>query len=118
MEEQHLTTNPSVVLSARPDGVAVRVKAVPGASRNRIVGVLGDRLKVAVSAPPEGGKANKAICALLAEVFGLAARDVAVTAGAGQPQKTVELVGLNLCAATETLTRLLAPPSPGNNAAT
>ena len=47
-------------------GVRMAVKVVPGASRDRIVGKLGDALKVAVSKPPEAGAANKAVIALLA----------------------------------------------------
>ena len=46
--------------------VLIRVKVVPGASRAGIAGVLGDRLKVRVSAPAEGGRANKAVCAVIA----------------------------------------------------
>jgi len=44
-------------------------QAVPGASRSGIAGVLGDRLKVRISAPPEAGKANDAICELIAQAL-------------------------------------------------
>jgi len=77
-------------LSRANDGSwVVRVKAVPGASRDQIAGVLGDRLKVRVSAPPEGGKANKAICKLIAKNLGVAPRLVVVTSGASSAAKTV-----------------------------
>ncbi|MHC5004896.1 MAG: DUF167 domain-containing protein, partial [Planctomycetota bacterium] len=73
-----------------PD-VLVRVKAVPGASRDAIAGVLGDRLKVRVGAPPEGGKANKAICALVAAAVGLRPRQVTVESGHASPEKLLRI---------------------------
>jgi len=49
----------------------IAVKAVPGAARDEIAGLLGERLKVRVAAPPEDGKANEAICRVLAAALGL-----------------------------------------------
>lgn len=72
----------------------VRVKAVPGASRDGLAGVLGDRLKVRVAAPPEGGKANRAIVSLVARALGLKPRDVEVVAGAASQEKTLRAVGI------------------------
>ena len=69
----------------------IRVKAVPGASRDEIAGPLGDRLKVRVAAPPEGGKANKAICRLIAKQLGAPAKSVEVIAGPTNPEKTVRV---------------------------
>ena len=71
------------------------VKVVPGSARERIVGLYGSALKVAVTAPPEQGKANAALCALLARVLELPGHAVRVTAGAGSPRKTVEVEGLD-----------------------
>lgn len=76
-------------------GVRIAVKAVPGASRDQIAGVLGDRLKVRVAAPPEGGKANRAICRVLAEALGVKAAGVAVVAGASSPEKVVRVEGVD-----------------------
>jgi hypothetical protein len=86
-------------LDARDDGkggVLIAVKAVPGAKRDEIVGLLGNRLKIRISAPPEGGKANKAICALLARELGVRKGDVEVASGAGQAEKSVRIVGVEL----------------------
>lgn len=44
---------------------------VPGSSRNQVVGLHGTRVRVKTTAPPEGGRANKAVAALLAEAFGV-----------------------------------------------
>lgn len=86
-----------VALDVREDGaggVLIAVKAVPGAKRDEIVGLLGERLKVRVSAPPEGGKANKAICALLAGALGVRASDVEVVGGASRAEKSVRIAGI------------------------
>lgn len=72
-----------------PDGWELRLKVVPGASRSRVVGLLGDRLKVQVAAPPEAGKANAAVIDLLSGWLGCGRRDLDLTAGQAQPQKTV-----------------------------
>jgi uncharacterized protein (TIGR00251 family) len=84
-------------------GLLVRVKAVPGARRDEIVGLLGDRLKVRVSAAPEGGKANGAIAALLAGALGVRARDVQVVSGATSPEKTLRVAGVSEDAARRAL---------------
>ncbi|MFM1882461.1 MAG: hypothetical protein RJA05_870 [Planctomycetota bacterium] len=65
----------------------IRVKAVPGSSRDRIAGPLGDRLKVCVAAPPEGGRANEAIASVLARALGVAQRSVVLRSGATTPLK-------------------------------
>jgi uncharacterized protein (TIGR00251 family) len=87
---------PEGALASVPGGIQIQVKAVPGASRSRIVGWLGDHLKIAVAAPPEGGKANKAICEVLAAALGVRPQDVQVTAGMGNPRKKVFVGGLTV----------------------
>ncbi len=101
-------TDISTALGPAADGVCVRVKVVPGASRSRVVGMLGDRLKLAVAAPPEDGKANRAVCKLLAEVLGVSAKSIAVTAGPAQPKKTITVTGVSLAQAEQTLAALLS----------
>ena len=75
--------------------VRLAVKAVPGAKRDEVVGRLGDRLKVRVSAPPEGGKANEAICTLIAAALGVRARDVSIVSGHSRAEKVLEISGAN-----------------------
>ncbi|HWE97792.1 MAG TPA: DUF167 domain-containing protein [Tepidisphaeraceae bacterium] len=48
----------------------LNVKVVPGAKRDRVVGRYGDGVKVQVSAPPEDGKANRAVVGVLAASLG------------------------------------------------
>lgn len=79
----------------RTDGLEIRVKAVPGAKRDEIAGVLGDRLKIRVSQPPEGGRANEAIRGLLAERLGVGIRSVSLVSGASSPAKTYVVLGID-----------------------
>lgn len=74
-----------------PLGWEIRVKAVPGSSRSRIAGVLGDRLKVQVAAPPEDGKANRAVAQVLADWLDLPASAVELVSGASQPAKVFRI---------------------------
>lgn len=67
---------------------------VPGARRAGLVGRLGDRWKVRVSAPAEDGRANRAVCELLADSLGIAPAHVRVVAGAASRDKLVEVSGI------------------------
>ena len=73
----------------------LKVKVVPGASRSHIAGWLGDALKIRVSAPPEKGKANAAVAAVVAAALDLPAGSVAVVSGKSSPRKLVEVRGLS-----------------------
>lgn len=83
--------------------VLVHLKAVPGASRDAIAGLLGERLKIRVSAPPERGKANKAICILLAQTLGVRKGDIEIVSGATSPEKTVRVRGVDAVQARRVL---------------
>jgi hypothetical protein len=74
----------------------LRVKAIPGAKRSGTSGLIGDRLKVKVNAPPEDGKANRAICRLIASELGLKPALVSVEAGATDHEKTLRLEGVSV----------------------
>jgi len=78
---------------SRGEPVDIRVKAIPGASRDAVAGMLGDRVKVRVSAPPEGGRANKAIEGLIARELGVRPSQVSVVAGTSHAEKTVRVTG-------------------------
>lgn len=73
-------------------GMHIKLKVIAGASRSRIVGGYGDRLKIKVAAPPEQGKANQAVVALLKQWLGTDA--VEIIAGHGSAMKTVKVSGM------------------------
>ena len=84
----------------------MRIKVVPGASRDEIAGWLGDALKLRVTAPPERGRANTAVERLLAAVLGVPAECVRVVAGLSSARKTVVIEHLS---ATQVRKRLGKP---------
>jgi uncharacterized protein (TIGR00251 family) len=88
--------------------VRIAVRARPKASRNAVVGIVGDRLKVAVAAAPAGGKANAAIEKTLAKALGVRPSAVAIVAGKTSRDKTAEVTGLSLQEARARLDALLA----------
>jgi len=72
----------------------IDVKVVPGASRDRVAGRYGEGVRVQVSAPPEGGKANRAVEQVIAAALGLKAQQVRVVKGHTQARKVVEVEGV------------------------
>ena len=81
------------------------LRVAPGARRTEIVGRHGAAWKVRVAAPPEGGRANAAVCELLAEALAVPRRSVAIVWGRGSKDKLVEVAGI---APEETERRLAA----------
>lgn len=82
----------------RPDGIRVAVRLQPRASLERVIGLVEEAdgamlLKVAVTAPPEDGKANAALVKLLARLFRLPPRDLAVVLGMADRRKVVAVAG-------------------------
>lgn len=99
--------------AAAPDGVRLAVRLQPKASAERIQGVVEEAdgrlaLKVAVTAPPEAGKANEALLALLARVLHLRRRDLSIALGAADRRKLVRVAG-DPAALAASLEEALAP---------
>ncbi len=70
------------------------VKVVPRSSRNGVIGWMGKALKVCVTAAPERGRANEAVCETLAAALGVPNRQVQVVSGHAAARKIVEIEGL------------------------
>ncbi len=82
-------------LQAFPGGVEIAVHAQPRASRSRVVGEHGGRLKVQLAAPPVDGEANQALVAFLAEALRVRKADVVLARGATGRRKTVRVAGIS-----------------------
>ncbi len=96
----------AVVQSA--DGVVIRVHVQPKARREQIIGMHGGRIKLAVTEPPDKGKANEAVVRLVAAALNLSASRVELLRGDTSRQK--DLLVRNVDAAE--VSRLLAASLP------
>jgi uncharacterized protein (TIGR00251 family) len=79
-------------------GLRLAVRLTPHAAAERILGLARDHegavaLKVAVTAPPEAGKANDALLRLLAKTFRLPRTAFSIALGAGDRRKLVDIAG-------------------------
>ena len=83
-------------LSGTKGEVQFRLKVVPGASRSRIVGELDGALKITVSAPPEKGKANKAVVNILAKALGIKPAAIRIESGAASQFKCCRVRGMQI----------------------
>jgi len=84
------------LLSQRDDGVAIEVSVRPKAGRCRLRGVCGGRLKIEVTAAPEGGLATTQAMKTLADAVGVRASDVVLLCGARDRHKTFLVRGVSL----------------------
>lgn len=67
----------------------------PGAKQTQCVGWHDGKPKIQLKAPPVDGAANKALVALLSEVFGVPKSSVTIELGTSGRTKRVAVVGLN-----------------------
>jgi uncharacterized protein YggU (UPF0235/DUF167 family) len=86
------------------DRARIAVRVAPGSRRNDVLGRHGEAWRIAVAAAPERGRANAAVCELLAGALGVHRRDVTVVIGHTARDKVIEVNG---CSAAD-VDRLLA----------
>ncbi len=75
-------------------GVVFTVKVLPGSSKTAAGGLLGDMIKIKVSAAPEKGKANKCLVDFLANQLGVKSNAVSIISGETNPVKQVQILGI------------------------
>lgn len=83
----------------------LRLRVRPGSARAAVAGRYGDAWKVQVAAPPERGRANEAVLALVAHTLGTASSNVELVSGAGSRDKVVLVRGLSAAEAEARLAR-------------
>ncbi|MCK4240393.1 MAG: YggU family protein [Candidatus Atribacteria bacterium] len=71
--------------------IVIKVKIVPGSSKDKIIGIYNDALKIAIAAPPVEGKANKKCIAYLAKCFDIAKSKIEIISGQTSKNKLIKI---------------------------
>lgn len=83
-----------VWLSEKDQDIVLRLHAQPGAKRTSVVGLYGDKLKIAIATPPVDGKANQAIIAFLAKTLGVSKSKISLISGETSREKRIRIQGI------------------------
>jgi uncharacterized protein len=76
------------------DSTRLRLRVAPGSRRPGIAGRHGEAWKVRVAEPPEDGRANAAVAALLASTLELPQGAVSIVSGHAARDKIVAVSGI------------------------
>lgn len=104
-----------IELTPSKEGVLLNVHAQPGARRGGLMGEHDGALRVAVSAPPDKGKANAAILDVLAEALGIKTSQLALISGETSRRKRILLAGLSVEEAGRRIAAAMPEPKPLND---
>lgn len=96
-----------VAIKESASGVTFDVRVHPRARKNAITGVVGDALKLALTAPPVDGKANQAVIEFFADLFAIPRSSVTIASGETSRNKVVRISGLSRGAVEQRLSAAL-----------
>lgn len=96
----------AVSLREADGAVWIKVAARPG-TRDGVLGVQGDALKVGVAVAPEKGKANKALVLVLASVLGVRKSAVQLAQGETAREKLFKVDGVTAASVRAALEKAL-----------
>jgi uncharacterized protein (TIGR00251 family) len=95
-----------ITITPHADGATLAVRAQPGARKNAVLGEQAGALKVAVTAPPEDGRANAVIIELLRGWLGVKRSQVELLSGERSRNKVILVRGVT----AELLTAIIVRP--------
>ncbi len=84
----------SPTVTPHAEGAALAVRVQPKAKRNAVLGERAGALRVSVTAPPEDGRANDAVLALLREHFNLQRSQIELLSGPTNRNKVILVRGV------------------------
>jgi uncharacterized protein (TIGR00251 family) len=84
-----------IPITTSPSGVSFKIKVHPRSRKNAITGIVGDALKVSVTTPPAGGKANQALIEFLADFFAIPRSSITIASGETGRLKVIRVSGIS-----------------------
>ena len=77
------------------DKSVIKIKLIPRASRNEIVGIMDDgTIKIKITAPPVEGQANQAVIKYLAEMLKISTVNIEIISGKTSHNKLISIIGI------------------------
>ena len=76
-------------------GATFSVRVQPRAKKNAITGVMGDALKLSLTAPPVEGRANEAVVEFFAKLLNVSRSSVTIAAGESSRNKVIRVAGMS-----------------------
>jgi uncharacterized protein YggU (UPF0235/DUF167 family) len=98
-----------IAVMAHAQGAVLPVRAKPGAKTSELIDERDGVLRLSVTAPPEGGRANEAIVRLLADSLNLRPSQITLLTGATSRSKRFLIAGI---AAEDLISRVEAALEP------
>ena len=86
------------------DGVVLKVQVQPRASRDEVVGLHGEALKIRIAAPPVAGAANKHLLKFLAKKLKITRSQMNITSGTAARAKSISIGGVSAAEVRRRLT--------------
>ena len=77
------------------DGIAIEIKVEPRSSRRSISGIMDNRLKVKLTAPPVDNAANEQLIEIISEETGVKKSSIRIIKGHSSKNKVIEIRGIN-----------------------
>ncbi len=86
----------AIQIQPHPEGVTIAIRVQPGAKKSAIQGEQNGRLKIAVQAPPEDGRANDAVLELLRKSWNLKRSQIELLTGTTHREKVILIRGVTV----------------------
>ncbi|MEW6352059.1 MAG: DUF167 domain-containing protein [Thermodesulfobacteriota bacterium] len=80
-------------LEVHKEGLALKIRVIPRASRNEVVGLRGDCLCVKICAAPTEGQANAELLRFLGKTIGLPPSSLQILRGKSSKEKVILIPG-------------------------